>query len=150
MTDVYQSFFTLAVRIRSGESKDTYQGHVEVNKDGKNKWLRLQSLKWTMEDANVVCKEVGHEPALEFTTAEHYMNRKKQAPNIYPENKDTHPWNKECDGSEYSILRCKKKKKKAGESNTSSPPDAGVGVRCKYFGKKHYTYPCSFWQWEIS
>ena len=143
---MYQSFFTLAVRIRSGESEDTYQGHVEVNKDGISDWLRLQSLNWAMEDANVVCKEVGHEAALEFTTAKHYVNRKKQAPNIYPDSKNNHQWNKKCDGSEYSILRCKT----AYEIVTPFPLDAGVGVRCKSLGKKHYTYPCTFWRREIS
>ncbi|XP_028417161.1 G-protein coupled receptor GRL101-like [Dendronephthya gigantea] len=116
-----------AVRISSGDLEDTYQGHVEVNKEGKGVWEKLKSTNWTMEDANVVCREVGHGPALEFTSANHYEKRKKQDPKIYPENiPGSHMWNRACNGSEYSILRCQKRN---GGSHLF--PDAGVGVRCR-------------------
>ena len=128
----------LAIRIRSENEDDTFMGHVEVNVDKKEKWQKLESRNWTMDDAKVVCREAGYEETLEYINAISYPRRKERYPAIFPvhDNEvDPYPWNKKCTGDEYSILRCNPH---SDTSGTNDAPTVGVGVRCKIPGEiKH-------------
>jgi hypothetical protein len=130
------SLLLLAIRIRSGKVDDTFMGHVEVNVDKSVIWNKIIS-NWTMNDANVVCKEVGHGKALEYINATDYPRRKTINNTIFPDNvKRFKAWKESCNGSEYSILRCGKTRWQS--DNTDSAEAPGVGVRCQIPGRKHY------------
>ncbi|CAB4023589.1 deleted in malignant brain tumors 1 isoform X1 [Paramuricea clavata] len=127
-----------AIRIRSGTDDDTHIGQVEVNVEKSEIWKKIFSSNWTMNEANVVCKEAGHGKALEFINEKHYPRRKSLDDTIFPadvsnEEQYSVSWIGNCSGSEYSILRC-------GELNPTHITTAvpGVGVRCQIPGKKHY------------
>jgi hypothetical protein len=134
------SLLLLAIRIRSGKVDDTFMGHVEVNVDKSEIWKKIFR-NWTMNDANVVCKEAGHGKALEYINKTDYSRRKSLNDTIFPAddaNVKRYELKGNCSGSEYSILRCG-----AGKLATEHTiaADAGVGVRCQIPGKKHYITP---------
>ena len=129
----------LAIRISSGEATDTFMGNVEVNFDKAEKWQRLTSKSWTMREAEVVCREIGYEKALEYINETNYERRMdKDINSTIFRKSDENPrqWNGNCTGKEYSILRCN-----GGETVnelSDKGPSFGVGVRCKIPGKNHH------------
>ena len=139
---MHASFFRslrLAIRISSGEATDTFMGNVEVNFDKNEKWQRLTSKSWTMREAEVVCREIGYEKALEYINETNYVRRMDNAINstIFRKSNGIMPrqWNGNCTGEEYSILRCN-----GGKTvrELDEDPSFGVGVRCKIPGKNHH------------
>ena len=129
----------LAIRISSGKATDTFMGNVEVNFDKAEKWQRLTSKSWTMREAEVVCREIGYEKALEYINETNYVRRMDKDINstIFRKSDENklRQWNGNCTGKEYSILRCN-----GGENvnELKEDPSFGVGVRCKIPGKNHH------------
>ena len=103
-------------------------GQVELNEDKNIQWKMLSSRNWSKKDADVVCRETGHKEALEVIDMRDYGRRKELDPTIFPnnDNRKTKEWERECNGSEYSILRCPGTTGRDTEEKKS-----GVGVRCK-------------------
>ena len=110
-------------------------GQVEFNEDKNIKWKMLRSRNWTKKDADVVCRETGHKEALEVIDMRDYIRRKELDTTIFPSNnnRNTKDWERECTGSEYSILRCPRT-----TGRVSVKDKIGVGVRCKDDSKNFF------------
>lgn len=109
-------------------------GQVETYDIKTTKWKRVKSSNWTMQDANVVCKEAGHGKALEYINETDYSRRVVMDGTLFPdETLDVYEWQPSCNGSEYSILRCALREQKSVNDATNR---VGVGVRCQTPGKK--------------
>ncbi|XP_071965694.1 uncharacterized protein [Antedon mediterranea] len=108
-TDEFPEY--LPVRLRDGE--DDHNGRVEVYADGE--WGTICDQKWTIEDAEVVCRQLGYDGALAA---------KKNA--YYGEGDGPIHFKKfRCDGSENYLSACRYTDT-ADDDTCSHADDAGV------------------------
>lgn len=95
-----------------------------------------------MQDAHVVCREIGFKRALEYIDKNDYkirrdLRKKYNHELVFPDdtkNNNAFMWNKNCTGTEYSIHRCSSR---SVNNNDDKYGAYGVGVRCQDLSKLH-------------
>ena len=125
-------YFSLATRITSQTSEDTFIGQPETYNFDETRWELVVAANWTMDDANAVCRETGHGDALEHIPGDIFDEIKEINQTLFPENKYKKRWEKSCTDSDYSIWLCRNKSKREDSKETEN----GVGVRCRVAGMK--------------
>ena len=100
-------------------------GTVEIYDEQSKKWKTLCDKKWTKDDADVVCRELGYK-----ASAEPLLPK-------YVDDGTAPIWSHEllCNGSEYSTKKCERA---ASSPNCTHEDD--VGVRCQLDGNYHYDF----------
>ena len=95
------------------------------------KWEKVITTNWTIDDANTVCRETGHEEALEHIPVDLIEKIRTLNRTLFP-NKvlATRTWKKKCTDSDYSIWLCEDRH--GGRENGI---ESVVGVRCRVSGR---------------
>ena len=105
------NYFISVVKVRLVNGPTEYQGRVEVYYNGE--WGTVCSLQWDLNDAAVVCRQLGHGPAVEVT---YYGSANGRIWLHYVD----------CDGTESNIGNCSH----GGWGRNVCDHEEDVGVRC--------------------
>ncbi|XP_071804947.1 uncharacterized protein [Asterias amurensis] len=105
-------------RVRLSGSEPAFKGEVQVQIDGV--WGAICDDNWSIEDGNVVCRQLGYKSATSVFRSEHYQEIGNLPILMDPI----------CSGKEVNITSCKN----SGWSHTDKCPKRRVGVECSQLG----------------
>ena len=100
----------------------------------KREWETVMTTNWTIDDANAVCRETGHEEALEHIPEDLIETIKMLNSSLFPNKGPARTLEKKCTDSDYSIWLCK------GPNRPNYDGKKGgkeVGVRCRVPGRNN-------------